>query len=66
MKSGNVNFLEPSGPLQACNGTAFTNAWIPHERGARLPKIGPVGSASEEPATFFLGAEEEVQVPSNL
>ena len=21
MKSGNVNFLEPSGPLQACNGT---------------------------------------------
>jgi len=27
MKSGNRNFLEPSGPLQACNGTAlpFTN-----------------------------------------
>ena len=24
MKSGNLNFLEPSGPLQACNGTAFT------------------------------------------
>jgi hypothetical protein len=24
MKSGNPNFLEPSGPLQACNGTAFT------------------------------------------
>jgi len=23
MKSGNLNFLEPSGPLQACNGTAF-------------------------------------------
>jgi len=22
MKSGNINFLEPSGPLQACNGTA--------------------------------------------
>ena len=22
MKSGNFNFLEPSGPLQACNGTA--------------------------------------------
>jgi len=21
-KSGNLNFLEPSGPLQACNGTA--------------------------------------------
>ena len=24
IKSGNLNFLEPSGPLQACNGTAFT------------------------------------------
>jgi len=23
MKSGNLNFLEPSGPLQAGNGTAF-------------------------------------------
>ena len=22
-KSGNLNFLEPSGPAQACNGTAF-------------------------------------------
>ena len=28
MKSGNLNFLEPSGPLQACNGTAFTS--YPH------------------------------------
>ena len=24
MKSGNLNFLEPAGPLQACNGTDFT------------------------------------------
>jgi hypothetical protein len=23
MKSGILNFLEPSGPLQACNGTAL-------------------------------------------
>jgi hypothetical protein len=22
-KSGNLNFLEPSGPLRACNGTAL-------------------------------------------
>jgi len=28
MKSGNLNFLEPSGPLQACNRTAFTIAFI--------------------------------------
>ena len=25
MKCGNLNFLEPFGPLQACNGTAFTH-----------------------------------------
>ena len=24
MKSGNLNFLEPSGPLHTFNGTAFT------------------------------------------
>jgi len=23
MKSGNLNYLEPSGPLQSCNGTAL-------------------------------------------
>jgi len=28
MKSGNLNFLEPSGPLQACNGDCFTFAVI--------------------------------------
>ena len=27
MKSGNLNFLEPSGPLRACNGTAATAAY---------------------------------------
>ena len=25
MKSGNLNFLEPSGPLQACNGTDLSS-----------------------------------------
>ena len=27
MKSGNLNFLEPSGPLQACNMTALPLAY---------------------------------------
>jgi len=32
MKSGNLNFQEPSGPLQACNGTAlpFLNMFRAH------------------------------------
>ena len=28
MKSGNLNFLEPSGPLQTCNGTALPLPFI--------------------------------------
>jgi len=28
MKSGNLNFLEPSGPLQACNGTSLPLPYI--------------------------------------
>ena len=27
MKPGNLNFLEPSGPLQACNGTDLPFTW---------------------------------------
>jgi len=27
MKSGNFNFMEPSGPLRACNGTGLTFTW---------------------------------------
>jgi len=35
MKSGSLNFLEPSGPLQACNGTAnnkkrYATSHAPH------------------------------------
>ena len=30
MKSGNLNFLEPSGPLQACNGTALPSVLQQH------------------------------------
>ena len=29
MKSGNLNFLEPSGPLQACNGSALPFFYCP-------------------------------------
>ena len=35
-ESGNLNFLEPSGPVQACNGTALhpsvrTHNWVNYE-----------------------------------
>ena len=32
MKSGNLNFLEPSGPLQACNRTALPNVFYSCEQ----------------------------------
>jgi hypothetical protein len=28
MKSGNLNFLEPFGPIQACNGTALPFTYV--------------------------------------
>ena len=28
MKSGNINFLEPFGPFQVCNGTALSFMYI--------------------------------------
>ena len=39
MKSGNLKFLEPSGPLQACNGTAlpFTFTLVVSEVRVRSP-----------------------------
>jgi len=35
MKPGNLNFLEPSGPLQACNGTTLPFYW------SLIPGIDP-------------------------
>jgi len=37
MKSGNLNFLEPSGPLQACNGTALPYLYLGN-KSKLLPK----------------------------
>ena len=48
MKSGNLNFLEPSGPLQACNGTGlplpFTFYQFPLKK---LCKWAPINGDSE-------------------
>ena len=43
MKSGNLNFLEPSGPLQACNGTALPLPLTIHnfsQHNCKLPEDG--------------------------
>jgi hypothetical protein len=37
MKSGNLNFLEPSGPLQACNGTALPHLSHSHNEQENHP-----------------------------
>ena len=38
MKSENLNFLEPSGPPQACNGNAFYSAYC-HNHAIFLPPV---------------------------
>jgi len=45
-KSGNLNFLEPSGPLQACNGAA-------------LPLPYPLNMGLGVPQSRFGGFEED-------
>jgi hypothetical protein len=58
MKSGNLNFLEPSGPLQACNGAAiplplFSDNLRPHETHMDWTELGVKTSLrTEKPASF--------------
>jgi len=40
MKPGNLNFLEPSGPLQACNGAALPLPLLQHVVSATLAEGG--------------------------
>jgi len=46
-KSGNLNFLEPSGPLQACNGTALPLPLL------KLRGLGSIGKQIYHPITVI-------------
>ena len=50
-KSGNLNFLEPSGPLQACNWTDLPFTYVPASRAAQhaltLYRCRPASFAAE-------------------
>jgi len=51
MKSGNLNFLEHSGPLQACNGTALPlplpyKAFVGRKRTVRIDETAQSGDFS--------------------
>jgi hypothetical protein len=56
MKYGNLNFLEPSVPLQACNGTAlpfyvsyiFQQLWHVQETHMKWGELGLGGHASTQ------------------
>jgi len=57
MKSGNLKFLEPSGPLRACNGTALP--FIGADKDPEVPKARSVPWVRTAPQTYgilnFLG-----------
>ena len=54
MKSGNINFLEPSGPLQACNGIAlpFTSLSAQTIRSYRTPLMQSIKLFEERRKSF--------------
>jgi len=59
MKSGNLNFLEPSGPLQACNRTALPFYPLPYQVCDNTQKAAPyhtlvTGQHSECSSNFDL------------
>ena len=43
-KSGNLNFLEPSAPLQACNGTALPLLLFRSKYNKYIRRFGPGSS----------------------
>ena len=51
MKSGNLKFLEPSEPLQACNGTALPFTAYKHNNNQ---KKGPYKKKKKTPKVILL------------
>jgi len=65
MKSGSLNFLEPSGPLQACNGTALPLQQL--GTGWKVRGLNPGGGevssnvqtgSGAHPASFAMSSKE--------
>jgi uncharacterized protein YvpB len=67
MKSGNLNFLEPSGALQACNGTAVP--FVQGLRGTNTKKIfrnnQVVRSQNKNKNSGFMGKNRGMQGTEN-
>ena len=62
-KSGNLNFLEPSGPVQACNGTSLL--LVPE---VLDKKLSPVTVRTRKNTTFMMGPNLGLrdQRPANI
>jgi hypothetical protein len=60
MKSGNLNFLEPSGPLLACNGTGLPLPLlsVTQETAVDLHNVGK-GKGKVHPRSGHEGPEAE-------
>ena len=51
-KSGNLNFLEPSGPVQACNGTALP---LPYRLNMFPALLCPSSGARDSNVDYHIG-----------
>jgi hypothetical protein len=65
MKSGNPNFLEPSGPLQAYNGAALSSFIMKHQKRRNHSNIYTRHTETDhfrapKPVTIYLGALSSV------
>ena len=54
MNSGNLNFLEPSGPLQACNGIALPFTFTRWELVVNATSR-PLYPQERDPGTHYIG-----------
>ena len=61
MNSGNLNFLEPSGPVQACNGTALPSTEIAADIFSETQSL-PVQIVPQQKTLYFYFIEHAENV----
>jgi hypothetical protein len=62
LKSGSLNFLKPSGPVKACNGTANWSHWNSNEKlKEKLERYTGKHSTESQQQTAILGTSHVIR-----